>query len=125
MRKDHCELCGPPAEAEYLVCSVSDSGRSPARRLCGNCARDCERIVFGDGGLSVTEALTTLVVEPMSLQSEQNRTKVCPVCGNGVSDVLEAGMTGCSTCYTVFRTEVDGVISQLHGADGRLETKCG
>ncbi|HUV04643.1 MAG TPA: hypothetical protein VMX94_06000 [Armatimonadota bacterium] len=115
MRTGHCELCGPPRRTEFVVYLVSKAGRRAERRLCETCARDAERILFGDSGLLLTDLLKVLVTESSVAESEQNRTKVCPVCGNTIEEVEQGGMVGCSMCYTVFRTELDRVIRELHG----------
>lgn len=114
MRPKLCESCRREP-ARFSVCRVSKSGRREERNLCEACARDSERILFGDRGLLVTECLQALVIERSSVEGEQNRTKVCPDCGNTVNVIEESGDVGCAMCYTVFRTEIDRVIRALHG----------
>lgn len=115
MRKGFCELCGPPRRAEFTVCKVSEAGRREERNLCGICARDAERIVFGDSRLPLADLLRVLVLEKSRQDSELDRTKVCPACSNTEQEVREAGVMGCSVCYSVFREEIEDVIRQLHG----------
>jgi len=119
MRAGYCESCGPPRRAEFVICRVSKAGRRAERRLCETCAGNSERILFGDSGLLLTDALKTLATECSASENERNRTKVCPVCGNTIDEVEQGGMVGCSTCYTVFKAEVDRVIRELHGASGK------
>jgi protein arginine kinase activator len=114
MRKSFCELCGPPRRAEFTVCKISDAGRREERNLCGQCAKDAERILFGDSRLPLTDLLNVLVLERSGSESDSDRTKVCPSCGNSVQRVLEAGEVGCSTCYSVFRKEIDEVVRAMH-----------
>ena len=109
-----CESCRREP-AEFTVCLTSKSGRRGEQDLCGICARDRERVLFGDGGLLLTELLQA---ERFSANGEQNRTKVCPHCGNTVNKIIEAGEVGCAMCYVVFRDEVDKVIQELHGSHG-------
>jgi protein-arginine kinase activator protein McsA len=70
---------------------------------------------MGDSGLPLADLLETLVIERSVAQSEQNRTKVCPNCGNTVDGVEQAGEVGCSVCYMVFAKEIDRVVRELHG----------
>ena len=115
MRKGFCELCGPPRRAEFAVCRASAGGRRAERSLCETCARDAERIIFGAGGLPLTDLLKVLILERPASGNEENRTKVCPSCGNSADEVKEAGAVGCPMCYSVFRDEIAEVIRKLHG----------
>lgn len=115
MRKNFCELCGPPRRAEFTVSRVSESGRREERNLCEICARDAERIRFGDSRLPLTDLLSVLVLERAETGSEIDRTKVCPSCGNTVQEVTEAGAVGCSLCYSVFQDEIEEMVRRLHG----------
>jgi len=119
MRGDFCELCGPPERAQYLVYRVSKAGRRSERKLCETCARQSEKILLGNSGLPLVDLLGVLTTENSVTKKEQNRTKVCPRCGNTIGDVTESGMVGCSTCYTVFKAEIDQVIEKLHGRPGK------
>lgn len=115
MRKTFCELCGPPRRAEFTVSRVTGSGRREERNLCGQCARDAERIVFGESRLPLADLLDVLITERAAAGSDIDRTKVCPTCGNTEQRVLEAGEVGCPACYAVFRKEIDRIVRALHG----------
>jgi len=117
MRKGFCEVCGPPRKAEFTICRVTRSGRRAERSLCGICAKDAERIALGDTGFPLTDLFTALVTERSGAGIGQNRTKVCPSCGNTEKEATEAGMVGCPLCYSVFRDEIAEVIRKLHGPD--------
>jgi len=119
MYRGYCESCGSPRRVEFVVYRASKAGRRAERRLCETCARDSERILFGDSGLLLTDLLKALATECSVSENEQDRTKVCPSCGNTVDEVEQGGMVGCSMCYTVFRAEVDRVIRELHGRSGK------
>lgn len=114
MRKSFCELCGPPRRAEFTVCKISDAGRRGERNLCEQCVRDAERILFGESRLPLTDLLNVLITERAGRESDSDRTKVCPSCGNTVQTVLETGGVGCSTCYSIFRKEIDEVVRAMH-----------
>lgn len=115
MRKQFCDECGPPRQAKYSVFRVSKAGRRAERMLCETCALNAERILYGDSGLPLTEMLDVLATGKPVARDEPDRTKVCPECGNTVDEVVEAGEVGCSTCYLVFREQVEQVIRKLHG----------
>jgi protein-arginine kinase activator protein McsA len=112
MATGRCESCRREP-AEYTVWLASKSGRRDERRLCGTCAKDSERVLFGDGGLLMMELLE--VASANFADSERNRTKVCPRCGNTSDRIKEVGEVGCAMCYVVFRDQVDRVIEELHG----------
>ena len=115
MRKGFCEVCGPPRKAEFTVSRVSEAGRRAERSLCGRCAKDAERIIFGDSRFPLTDLLAALVPRGPVAELGADRTKVCPSCGNTEQEVTETGTVGCTTCYSVFRDEIAEVIRKLHG----------
>ena len=114
MRAGLCESCRLQP-AELVVSRVSKAGRHDERSLCRTCARDAERLLFGDSGLLVTDLLEVVSTERPVADGDQNRTKVCPNCGNTVNVVEESGVVGCAVCYMVFQTEVDRLIAEMHG----------
>ena len=107
-----CESCRHEP-AEFTVCRISAGRASDERLLCSRCARDNERVLFGDRGLSLVE----LLEERLSGGSdgEPSRTKVCPGCGNALDETKQSGMLGCSMCYVAFREEIKPMITELHG----------
>lgn len=109
-----CESCGCEP-AEFVVYRLSVTSRRAERNLCEACARQQERILFGNSGLSLTDLVRVLSAGCSASQGANNRTKVCPYCGNTQDEVEQAGMVGCSMCYIVFEAEVDRVIRFLHG----------
>lgn len=111
-----CEWCGKPAE--YRVFIASEKGRQGERVLCEACARDSERILFGDSGLPMPDLLKALVLERLFSEIETDRPERsgCPRCGNTMQELAESAMVGCSVCYMVFRDEVDRLIRELHGS---------
>ena len=111
-----CEWCGK--EAQYRVFIASKNDRRDERVLCEACARDSERVLFGDSGLPMPDLLKALVLESSVSESEGNRSERsgCPQCGNTREELAESGMLGCSVCYMVFREEVDRLVSELHGS---------
>lgn len=112
MRKSFCDSCGPPRRAEFTVSRVSEHGTREERDLCGVCAKDAERVMFGASALPLVDLLSALVLEK---SGDKHRTKVCPTCGNKESEVTEHGMVGCSHCYGHFREEIEQVILRMHG----------
>ncbi len=115
MRKSFCDSCGPPRHAEFTVALVSEHGTREERDLCGVCAKDAERVMFGASRLPLVDLLSVLALEKAGAQTDKHRTKVCPTCGNKESDVTEHGMVGCSHCYVYFREEIEQVILRMHG----------
>lgn len=112
-RDQICEVCGRPAE--FIVYSVSRSGRQNERGLCEACCADAERVLLGADGPPLVELFRGLVWDAPDSENGENRTKVCPSCGNTLDEVIEFGMVGCFTCYMVFRDQIDKVIRKLHG----------
>lgn len=110
MRSGVCESCGLKP-AELVVCVTRADGRGCERRLCGRCARDAERIMFGDSSLLSSELLQASQCEEAGMPGGANAMKVCPECGNTASEVERAGIMGCSTCYEVFRGEIEPIIA--------------
>lgn len=82
------------------------------RALCSGCAENTERIALGDSGISLTELVG---IAAHQLYACDNKITVCPTCGNTVNDVIEAGIVGCSDCYTVFHDEVEKMIDEMQG----------
>lgn len=114
MRAGLCELCGQ-RQAEFVVCKVSGDRRRDERRLCAKCTGDRERIIYGNSGLLLSELLGIRISKLSASNKEQNRTKVCPNCGNTIENAKQTGMLGCPTCYIVFEEEITPIISELHG----------
>ena len=109
-----CEWCGK--EAQYKVFIASKNDRRDEQDLCEACARDSERVLFGDSGLPMPDLLKALVLERSTSESERDRTKECPRCGNTREELAESAMVGCSVCYMVFRDEIDRLVRELHGS---------
>jgi protein arginine kinase activator len=108
-----CELCGCEP-AEFVVRLVTEISQGAEQNLCESCAVNRERILFGSSRLPLTALVKTLAARVESPENDDNRTKVCPFCGNTADEVERAGIVGCSTCYAVFQAEVDRVIRILH-----------
>lgn len=113
MRAGFCESCRRE-RAKFTVCRASRSGRREERNLCETCAKDSERILFGDRGFLLTDLLQATALDQSTAEEGGDRTKVCPGCGNAASKVSEAGVVGCAMCYVVFRDEIAHVIAKLH-----------
>ena len=111
MKSSLCEACRRQP-AKFTVFRASKHRRHGERSLCESCAKDAERIFSGNSGLLVTELLG---IERSVSKIEQDRTKVCPDCGNTVDDVTEAGILGCPTCCSTFEDEIAQVVYELHG----------
>ncbi|HID32503.1 MAG TPA: DNA helicase UvrB [bacterium (Candidatus Stahlbacteria)] len=50
---------------------------------------------------------------------------VCPNCGLTFTDFKKHGRFGCSQCYEVFRTEIEEIIANIHGARSHSGRKPG
>ena len=42
--------------------------------------------------------------------------KRCPICGRSIADIQKTGRIGCSSCYEIFREELNPVLRRLHGS---------
>lgn len=114
MRAGLCELCRK-RQAEFVVCKISGNERREERQLCAKCTGDREKIIYGNSGLLLTELVNIHLSKLSASSKEQNRTKVCPNCGNTIENTRQTGMVGCPTCYIIFEEEVGAIIAELHG----------
>lgn len=114
MRAGLCELCRQ-RRAEFAVSRMVGGRCRDEWRLCAACAGDNERVLCGDSSLSLAELLEVCIGRLSVSEGEQNRTKVCPGCGNTVEEAKRTGMMGCSMCYVSFRDDIESLITKLHG----------
>ncbi|GAA5495251.1 protein-arginine kinase activator protein [Rubritalea halochordaticola] len=104
-----CELCDAKATVYYT--QLID-GQMKKICLCESCAEN--KGIMDPSAFSMVDVIldkepqqAAVANIPMSLDS-------CDHCGFTLADFKKVGRLGCSHCYTVFRGEVEGMLSKMH-----------
>lgn len=108
-----CEVCG--SEDDVLHISQVIGNRQQEIDICESCAAllGIERV-----DSSITPRVSDLfaaVLDPTGVGPKDN--SVCPRCGTSFASIRRSGRAGCSTCYEVFRQEIDEL---LHRSGNRI-----
>lgn len=108
-----CEKCGQH-EANVKFVQIENNDRTELH-LCQNCAQ-------GYTGFSIgfdLQHLLSSMFQPGILGAKLAQSqgmKECTTCGRTLADVQKNGRLGCSTCYDIFKDELNPVLRRLHGS---------
>ncbi len=118
-----CEKCKKRTATVFYNENINGKARSYS--LCGECAaklrekgelQDITSMVgsFADPFPHLhNDLFGGFFGIPMSLSASAQ--KKCPTCGSGYREISKTGKVGCPDCYTVFREELSGLLSSVHG----------
>ncbi|HHW73310.1 MAG TPA: hypothetical protein GX393_08790 [Firmicutes bacterium] len=108
-----CERCGQQ-EATVKFVQIENNKKTELH-LCRDCAQGYSSFA---PGFDLQQLLASMF-ESFGLGQKAApsvETKKCPTCGRSIADIQNTGRIGCSSCYEVFRAELNPVLRRLHGS---------
>jgi len=102
-----CDLCSE--KATVFLTQLVD-GQMKKMCLCEDCAK--EKGVTDPTGFALADLLLGDSAEAKGSAAPSGRA--CPECGFTLEDLKRVRRFGCANCYSVFRTEVEGMLGSLH-----------
>jgi len=106
-----CDLCGENEAVLFIEQSNSNTKRK--LNLCFECARahgvspDSKTI-----GRSLAALFDSILGQKKSQEVKDSR--VCPVCGESISEIKMTKKAGCPECYSIFRTEINEILQKMN-----------
>ena len=101
-----CERCGQK-EATVKFVQIENNKKTELH-LCRDCAQGYSSFA---PGFDLQQLLASMF-ESFGLGQKAApsvETKKCPTCGRSIADIQNTGRIGCSSCYEVFRAELNPV----------------
>lgn len=98
-----CDICHKN-EAVLFLEQVSLSGKIKVN-LCMNCS---VKYGLSPDPKAVEKSLGSLfsdLAKKSNLLAE-DKSRLCPVCGQNLADIKRYGLTGCPECYSIFKNEI-------------------
>ncbi len=103
-----CDVCKQDNASVFLTQIVA--GQVQKVNLCEGCAD--EKGVDDPKGFNLADLLNGMGEK--TTQSKSSRGTICPNCGFSQGDFKKTGRMGCSECYEVFETGVEGLLNAMH-----------
>jgi len=104
-----CQFCEQESSVTYTKI-VGD--KSQKIYLCAGCAD--ENGITNLDNFNLSDILMSDEKHGLPEESERVHLSECSECGFTLDDLRKIGRLGCSSCYEIFATEVDGMISNMH-----------
>lgn len=101
-----CDRCGKPS---VYHSTLVVNGVSQTTNLCRDCA--IKEGVFTSEPTSFFDDMFSMFNE--FLPYEDVRDITCPVCKTRLVDFKNTQRLGCSNCYNVFKSEIDGLLNRI------------
>jgi protein arginine kinase activator len=102
-----CDLCSD--KATVFLTQLVD-GKMKKMCLCEDCAK--EKGVTDPTGFALADML--LGEDAPSGGAPVSSGRACPQCGFTFEDLRRVRRFGCAHCYTVFREEIEGMLTSMH-----------
>lgn len=108
-----CEKCGEH-EATVKFVQIENNNKTELH-LCQNCTQGYTNFTTG---FNLQHLLSSMFQSSKFGQhlGQSQTLKKCPTCGRTIADVQKTGRLGCSSCYEVFRDDLNPVLRRLHGS---------
>ena len=113
-----CQECGKKPATVHVTQTINN--QKTERYMCEDCAALGQQINFNfTPDFSLQQFLTNLLNYDQSLgkvnlsSSEGER---CPACGITYEQIVQGGKMGCSHCYIIFESRIDGLLKHIHGS---------
>ena len=113
-----CEICHVN-EADISYSEIVD-GETIEHNICSECAQKEEFsgvVSIPMAELPFVQLLTGLLAAASAMYDDDNpmRQIVCPTCGMGFDEFVDAGKFGCAECYSVFGPLIEDNMKKIHG----------
>ena len=126
MIKMLCEKCKKRTATVFYNENIN--GKTRSFSLCGECAAKLRE----KGDIQDITSMTGSFADPFSALHDNlfgsffgipsgmvsHGQKQCPGCGTTYLEINKSGKVGCPECYAVFREELSGLLSSVHGTPG-------
>lgn len=104
-----CQKCGKRTATVHFKQVIN--GAAHEEYLCSECANG------GAGIYSFEKGIDDLFggLFAGSRAADTRTKKSCPLCGATIRDISLSGKVGCAKCYEVFKNELKGTVTGIHG----------
>ncbi|WP_244834324.1 UvrB/UvrC motif-containing protein [Clostridium sp. BJN0001] len=113
-----CEKC-KKREARINIVKIVN-GKKQETWLCEECAKEIygipslDAMISGEGS-PLSNILTGFISGSSKESMPESRTLICPKCGLTYDEYKNTKKLGCSTCYRVFKNEIESEINKQRG----------
>ena len=104
-----CQKCGKRTASVHFKQIIN--GAIHEEYLCSECANGGTSVYSLEKGM---EELFGSLFAGASIAGTRTK-KCCPLCGATIRDISGSGKVGCAKCYEVFKNELKGTVSGIHG----------
>lgn len=118
-----CERCNQKRVTVHY--RENRNGKIRALKLCGDCAEHLERAGELEDmsvplyGIHTPSFFAEDEIMPLPMSDHpaaiHRGERRCSVCGTEISEIMTAGLVGCSACYESFSSELTAPLGVLHG----------
>ncbi len=104
-----CDLCGKNEAVLFIEQANENSKRK--LNICIECAR--AHGVSPDSA-SIGKSLTNLFETILgAIKPDQDKTKLCPVCGISLLEIKNTKRVGCPECYSIFKNDIAPIFKNI------------
>jgi protein arginine kinase activator len=106
-----CEKCKKREASVFITKTVG--GVKSEMRLCSECADKENGHPFFFG---MENPFSGFFGESIFSAPSAYERKKCDVCGQTLAELARSGRAGCAKCYEIFESELDKIITGIHGS---------
>lgn len=113
-----CENCGEN-EANVKYTQIIN-GEKKQMSLCDKCA---EKLGINDMEFNIPISFSSFLGDVFDIYEDtlpeiiKPKTLTCDKCNMTYDEFLQTGKFGCEECYEVFKTKLDQILKNIHGAN--------
>lgn len=119
-----CEKCKKNTATVHMERVVNNT--KTEYNLCAQCAAGFDTEISLDSFIKNFLSSVIGLEKSGALLGVHEDMPRCQVCGMTYEDFKTEGKLGCAECYRIFRTQLDGVLKNIHGSTehmGKLPNK--
>lgn len=110
-----CQDCGKREATVHLTQVVNDE--KVELHLCRECAENRKfHTPFEGVPFPLAEFLASMLDQSLIKKPGKISDTKCPTCGMSFSDFSKSGRLGCGNCYTIFKSQLNGLLRKIHGS---------
>lgn len=117
----NCQNCGGN-EANIRYTQIIN-GVKKQMNLCEKCAKD---LGIDDMNLSMPISFSSFLGDMLDIYDDtipsliSQKMLTCPKCNMAYDDFIQTGKFGCENCYEEFKTKLDPLLKNIHGANRHI-----